>query len=87
MVFSTVGFARVFPEKRLELKSLKGQTKAEEEGPPGPLLLAQNRGTEGAPRGDGPSLKTKYRIRFETRSIRFEKRKIRQQVYYFKIFT
>ena len=24
-------FARVFPEKRLELKSLKGQTKAEEE--------------------------------------------------------
>ena len=25
-------FARVFPEKRLELKSLKGRTKAEEEG-------------------------------------------------------
>jgi hypothetical protein len=30
MVFSTAGFARVFPEKRLELNSLKGQTKAEE---------------------------------------------------------
>jgi hypothetical protein len=30
MVFSTAGVARVFPEKRLELKSLKGQTKAEE---------------------------------------------------------
>jgi hypothetical protein len=32
MVFSTSGFARVFPEKQLELKSLKGQTKAEELG-------------------------------------------------------
>jgi hypothetical protein len=32
MVFSTAGFARVFPEKRLELKSLKGWTKAEELG-------------------------------------------------------
>jgi hypothetical protein len=32
MVFLTAGFARVFPEKRLELKSLKGQTKAEELG-------------------------------------------------------
>ena len=51
MVFSTAGFARVFPEKRLEQKSLKGQTKAEEEGTP------QNGGTEDAPRGDGPSLK------------------------------
>jgi hypothetical protein len=30
MVFSTAGFAPVFPEKRLELKSLKGWTKAEE---------------------------------------------------------
>jgi hypothetical protein len=45
MGFSTAGFSRVFPEKRLELKSLKGQTKAD------------NGGTEGAPRGDGPSLK------------------------------
>jgi hypothetical protein len=34
------GFARVFPEKRFELKSLKGQTKAEEEGTPGPFLLS-----------------------------------------------
>jgi hypothetical protein len=51
MVFSTTGFARVFPEKRLKLKSLERQTKAEEKGPP------QNGGTEGAPRGDGPSLK------------------------------
>jgi hypothetical protein len=33
MVFSTTGFPRVFPNKRLELKSLKGQTKAEELGP------------------------------------------------------
>ena len=32
MVFSTAGFAGVCPEKRLELKSLKGQTKAEELG-------------------------------------------------------
>ena len=51
MVFPTAGFARVFPEKRLELKSLKRQTKAEELGD------LQNGGTEGAPRGDGPSLK------------------------------
>jgi hypothetical protein len=62
MVFSAAGFARVFPEKRLELKSLKGQTKAEEEGPPGfpgvsQEKLGQNGGTEDAPRGDGPSLK------------------------------
>ena len=35
MVFLTAGFAEVFCEKRLELKSLKGRTKAEEEGPPG----------------------------------------------------
>ena len=34
MVFLTAGFAPVFHEKRLELKSLKGWTKAEEEGPP-----------------------------------------------------
>ena len=33
-------FCRVFPEKRLEQKSLKGQTKAEEEGTPGPFLLS-----------------------------------------------
>jgi hypothetical protein len=32
MAFSTAGFAGVFHEKRLELKSLKGQTKAEELG-------------------------------------------------------
>jgi hypothetical protein len=38
MVFSTAGFGSVFPEKRLELKSLKGQTKTEEEGTPGPFL-------------------------------------------------
>jgi hypothetical protein len=30
MVFLTAGFAEVFREKRLELKSLKGRTKAEE---------------------------------------------------------
>ena len=40
MVFSAAGFARVFPEKRLELKSFKGKTKAEEEGTPGPFLLS-----------------------------------------------
>jgi hypothetical protein len=40
MVFSTAGFAGVFPEKRLELKSLNGWTKAEEEGPRGPFLLS-----------------------------------------------
>ena len=40
MVFLTAGFGSVFPEKRLELKSLKGQTKAEEEGTPGPFLLS-----------------------------------------------
>ena len=39
MVFPTAGFARVFPEKRLELKSLKRQTKAEELGDPVPELL------------------------------------------------
>jgi hypothetical protein len=39
MVFSTAGFPRVFLEKRLELKSLKRQTKAEEERPPENLLL------------------------------------------------
>ena len=30
MVFSTAGFAPVFREKRLDLKSFKGWTKAEE---------------------------------------------------------
>jgi hypothetical protein len=40
MVFSTAGFAYVFREERLELKSLKGWTKAEEEGTPGSLLLS-----------------------------------------------
>jgi hypothetical protein len=30
MVVLTAGFARVFPQKRLELKSLEKQTKAEE---------------------------------------------------------
>ena len=35
MVFSTAGFPPVFPEKRLELKSLKGWTKAEEVGDEG----------------------------------------------------
>jgi hypothetical protein len=34
MVFSTAGFGSVFLEKRLELKTAKGWTKAEEEGPP-----------------------------------------------------
>jgi hypothetical protein len=49
VVFLTTGFGSVFPKKRLELKSLKGRTKAEELGGHG--------GTEGAPWGDGPSLK------------------------------
>jgi hypothetical protein len=40
MVFSTAGFPPVFREKRLELKSLKGQTKAEEEGTRCPFLLS-----------------------------------------------
>jgi hypothetical protein len=40
MVFSTTGFAPVFPEKRLELKSLKRQTKAEELGAPCPEILS-----------------------------------------------
>ena len=40
MVFLTAGFVRVFPEIRLELKSIKGQTKAEEEGTPCPFLLS-----------------------------------------------
>jgi hypothetical protein len=40
MAFSAAGFARVFLEERLELKSLKGRTKAEEEGPRGPFLLS-----------------------------------------------
>jgi hypothetical protein len=54
MVFLTAGFARVFPEKRLELKSLKRQTKVEALGA---RKLWQNGGTEGAPWGDGHSLK------------------------------
>jgi len=40
MVFSTAGFPPVFPEKRLELKTAKGWTKAEEEGTPGSFLLS-----------------------------------------------
>ena len=40
MVVLTAGFTRVIPEKRLELKSLKGGTKAEEEGPPEPFILS-----------------------------------------------
>ena len=40
MVFSAAGFPRVFPKKRLEQKSLKRQTKADEEGTPGPFLLS-----------------------------------------------
>ena len=40
MVFLIAGFAKVFPEKQLELKSLKGRTKAEEEGTPGPFFLS-----------------------------------------------
>jgi hypothetical protein len=38
MVFSTAGFARVFPEKRLELKNLKGWAKAKELEAPCPEL-------------------------------------------------
>ena len=34
------GFPQVFPEKRLELKSLKGQTKAERLRTPSPFLLS-----------------------------------------------
>ena len=40
MVFLTAGFARGTAEKRLELKSLKGWAKAEEEEPRGPFLLS-----------------------------------------------
>jgi hypothetical protein len=40
MVVLSAGFARVLPKKRLELKSLKRQTKAEEERTPGPFLLS-----------------------------------------------
>ena len=40
MVFSTAGFAPVFLEKRLDLKSLKGWMKAEELRPPWPKLLS-----------------------------------------------
>ena len=39
MVFLTAGFAREMAEKRLHLKGLKGQTKAEELGAPCPELL------------------------------------------------
>ena len=76
MVFSTARFARVFYEKRLELKSFKRQTQTEDLEDPVPEFLslrlslkaflvravfeeklAQNGGTEGALRADGPSLK------------------------------
>jgi hypothetical protein len=40
MVFSAAGFARVFLEKRLELKTPRGWTKAEEFGDPIPALLS-----------------------------------------------
>jgi len=40
MVFSTAGLARVFPEKQLELKSLKKQTKTEERRGPAAELLS-----------------------------------------------
>jgi hypothetical protein len=40
MVFLTTGFSGVFPSKRLELKSLKGQMKAEEEGTQRLFLLS-----------------------------------------------
>jgi hypothetical protein len=40
MVFLTAYFLGVFPEKRLELKSLKGQTKAKELGDRVPELLS-----------------------------------------------
>ena len=40
MVFSTTGFAPFFLEKRLDLKSLKGWTKAEELGARGSELLS-----------------------------------------------
>jgi hypothetical protein len=36
----TAGFGQAFLTKRLELKSLKKQTTAEEEGPPRPFLLS-----------------------------------------------
>jgi hypothetical protein len=40
MVFLTAGFGSVVLEKRLKLKSLKGQTKAEELRAPCPELLS-----------------------------------------------
>jgi hypothetical protein len=40
MVFSTLGFVRETAEKRLDLKSFKGKTKAEELRTPGPELLS-----------------------------------------------
>jgi hypothetical protein len=40
MVFLTIGFARETAEKRLDLKSLKGQTKAEERADDVPELLS-----------------------------------------------
>jgi hypothetical protein len=61
MVVLSAGFARVFPEKRLELKSLKRQTKAEEEGPMGLGFLRKNSGKTAEPRvhrgGTDPLLK------------------------------
>jgi hypothetical protein len=40
MVFLTASFGSVFPEERLELKSLQGQTKAEELGQQLPELVS-----------------------------------------------
>ena len=40
MVFLTAGFGSVFLEERLELKTPRGWTKAEELGTPGPFLLS-----------------------------------------------
>ena len=55
MVFLTAGFASETAEKRLDLKSPMGQTKAEELGARFARKLMQNSATEGAPRGDGLS--------------------------------
>jgi hypothetical protein len=67
MVFSTAGFTRVFPEKRLELKTLKGRTKAEEEGTHEPSLR-KNWWKTAEPRvhreGTDPLLKKKTKFRY-----------------------
>ena len=55
MVFLTAGFPRETAEKRLDLKSLNEQTKAEELGDP--KKIRENSGTEGAPATRGPPLK------------------------------